>query len=116
MIMWLNFLINEMLPRGHVILHDLEDCRSLYRNLIKYIQLLSYNLRNPEPQTDYVSYYKNLMWLQIIEFLSALPPNWQLQFIAMWDYFWDTQIGHIFIFQSLWQQYSFVYFSLACKS
>lgn len=56
------------------------------------------------------------MWLQIIEFLFALSPNWQLQFIAMWDYFWDTQLGHIFILQSLWQKYSFVCFSLAWKS
>lgn len=115
MIMWLNFLINEILPRGHVILRDLVDCGSLYRNLIKCIQLLSYNLRNPEPQTDYVSYYKNLMWLQIIEFFFALSPNWQLQFISMWDYFWDTQLGHIFIFQSLWQKIQFCMFLISMQ-
>lgn len=44
------------------------------RNLIKCIHLSSYNLRNHEPQTDYIfSYYKSLMVLQIIEFLYIVP-------------------------------------------
>lgn len=82
--MWLNFLVNEMLPRGHVILRDAAECGSPRRNLRKYIHLLSYNFRNHEPQTDDVFFsYKNLVMLQIIEFLFALSPDGQLQFMAM---------------------------------
>lgn len=84
MIMWLNFLMNEMLPRGHVILRDVAECESPRRNPRKYIQLSSYNLRNHGPQTDYVFFsYNSFVVLQIIEFLFALSPEWQLQFTAM---------------------------------